>query len=515
MTIGRRVLGQGIAATAGVLAAPSILARPAAAQRSANTLRIAFRDAVPNVDPYFNSQRTGLIIGHQAFDGLVHRDPASFRIVPALATEWRWVDSRTIDFTLREGVRFHDGSAFGADDVVFTINTVADPNTRVATPSNYNWIDGAEKTGANTVRLNMKRPTPAALEYLALVVPIWPKAYRERVGADGFSRAPIGTGPYRFTRVDVAAGVEFERFDGYYQGGPKGRPAIQRLVARYIGDAATELTELLGQRVDWIWNMNPDQIANVNRLPYLQATQQESMRVGFLNLDAAGRSGAGNPMTNLKVRQAVWHAIDRQAIADRLVGGGSRVPAAPCFPSQFGCNLNAAVGYAYDPSRARALLAEGGFPNGFDIELTSYVQPRQWSEAVQNYLQAVGIRARLNLMQVAAQIQRSMRGELAMQMGSWGSFSINDVSAILPNYFAGGADDYARDAELTRLVEEGGSTADEEARKRAYDAAIRRATEQAYWLPLHTYVSVFGFQRQLEFPTFPDELPRFYLAKWK
>lgn len=515
MTIGRRRLGQGIAAATGGLALPWLAPSPAQAQRSANTLRIAFRDAVPNVDPYFNSQRTGLIIGHQAMDGLVHRDPETFRIVPALATEWRWVDNKTLDFTLRQGVKFHDGSDFGPDDVVFTINTIADPNTRTATPSNYAWIQGAEKTGANTVRLHMKRPTPAALEYAALVMPIWPKAYRERVGPDGFSRAPIGTGPYRFTKVDVATGVEFERFDGYYQGGPKGRPAIQKLVARYIGDAATELTELLGQRVDWIWNMNPDQVANVNRLPYLQSTRQELMRVGFLNLDAAGRSGADNPMTKLKVRQAVWHAIDRKAIAERLVGGGSRVPDAPCFPSQFGCNANAAVRYDYDPAKARALLAEAGFANGFDIELTSYVQPRQWSEAVQNYLRAVGIRANLNLMQVAAQIQRSQRGELAMQMGSWGSYSINDVSAILPNYFAGGGDDYARDPEMIRLMEEGGSTADEAARTRAYDAAIRRATEQAYWCPLHTYVSTFGFQKQLEFPAFPDELPRFYLAKWK
>lgn len=515
MTIGRRRLGQGVAATAGAMALPWLGAQPAQAQRTANTLRIAFRDAVPNVDPYFNSQRTGLIIGHQAFDGLVHRDPATFRIVPALATEWRWVDTKTLDFTLRSGVKFHDGSPFGADDVVYTINTIADPATRVATPSNYSWIEGAEKTGENTVRLKMKRPTPAALEYAAMVMPIWPKAYRERVGPEGFSRAPIGTGPYRLTKVDVSAGVEYERFDDYYQGGPKGRPEIQKLTARYIGDAATELTELLGQRVDWIWNMNPDQMANVNRLPYLQATQQESMRVAFLSLDAAGRSGADNPMTKLKVRQAIWHAVDRNAIATRLIGGGSRVPPAPCFPSQFGCNGDAAVTYDYDPAKARALLAEAGFANGFDVEFTSYIQPRQWSEAVQNYLQAVGIRARLNLMQTAAQIQRSQRGELAMQMGSWGSYSINDVSAILPNYFGGGADDYARDAEVTRLLEEGGSTADEEARKTAYDAAIKRTTEQAYWLPLFTYVSTYAFQKRLEFPTFADELPRFYLAKWK
>jgi peptide/nickel transport system substrate-binding protein len=511
--IGRRGFG---AVAAGTLAAPGLLgARDAAAQRNADTLRVVFRDAVPNIDPYYNSQRTGLILGHQAMDGLVHRDPESFNIVPALAAGWRWVDGTTLEFETRPGVKFHDGSDFGPDDVAYTLNTVSNPDSRVATPSNYAWIDRAEKTGERRVRLHLKRPTPAALDYLALVTPIWPSQYRQRVGPEGFSRAPVSTGPYRITRVDTASIVEFERFDGYYQGGPKGRPAIRRMTARFVPDAATELTELLSGRVDWIWNMNPDQIDNVNRLPTLQSVRQESMRVGWLLPDAAGRSGADNPMTKQKVRQAVFHAIDRQAIADRLVGGGSRVPPAPCYPSQFGCDGEAAVQYDYNPAKARQLLAEAGYPNGFEIELTSYVQPRQWSESVQNYLQAVGIRARLNLLQVAAQIQRAWRGELALSMGSWGSYSVNDVSAILPNYFNFGLDDYARDEEVKRLVEEGGSSNDEEVRRRAYSAAIRRITEQAYWIPLHTYVNTYAFSKQLEFKPFRDELPRFYLAKWR
>ncbi len=513
MAIGRRTLGKGLAATG--VALPAIAPRRAGAQRNADMLRVVFRDAVPNIDPYFNSQRTGLILGHQAWDGLAHRDPESFRIVPALATAWNWVNTTTLDFELRRGVKFHDGSDFGADDVVYTLNTVANPDSRVATPSNYAWMDRAEKTGDLAVRLHLKRPTPAALEYLALVTGIWPKSYRERVGPDGYARAPIGTGPYRITRVDSGSLVEYERFDGYYAGGPKGRPAIRRLSARFVPDAATELTELLSGRVDWIWNMNPDQLDNVNRLPNLQSVRQESMRIGYLQLDASGRSGAGNPMTNLKVRQAVWHAIDREAIAAKLITGGSRVPPAPCYPSQFGCDAAAAVLYDYNPAKARQLLAEAGFPNGFDVELTSYVQPRQWSEAVQNYLQAVGIRARLNLLQIAAAIQRAWRGELPMYMGSWGSYSVNDVSAILPNWFGGGNDDYARDPELQRLIEEGGSTNDEEARMRAYSAAIRRITEQAYWMPLHTYVNAYAFSKQLNFTPFRDELPRFYLASWR
>ena len=126
---------------------------------------------------------------------------------------------------------------------------------------------------------------------------------------------------------------------------------------RFVPDAATEMTELLSGRADWIWNLNPDQFDSVNKLPNLTAVRKESMRIGYLYLDAAGRTGADNPITKLKVRQAIWHAIDRQAIADKLVTGGSRVPGAPCFPSQFGCNGEAATLYDYNPAKAKQLLS--------------------------------------------------------------------------------------------------------------------------------------------------------------
>ena len=137
------------------------------------------------------------------------------------------------------------------------------------------------------------------------------------------------------------------------------------------------------------------------------------------------------------MRQAIWHAIDRQAIADKLVTGGSRVPHAPCFPPQFGCDGEIAVLYDYNPAKAKALLAEAGYPNGFDVEFATYMLP-QWAAAMQNYLQAVGIRAKINQMQVQPVTQRAKAGELRMYLGSWGSYSINDVSAILPNFFDGG-----------------------------------------------------------------------------
>ena len=176
---------------------------------------------------YFNSQRTGLILAHQAWDMLVHRDPATFEIKPALATDWKFAEDNSLDLTIRQGVKFHDGSTLVADDVVYTINMAANPDSKVATPSNYAWIDKAEKTGDWTVRIKMKRPTPAALEYLAMVTPIHPKAYREKVGPEGFAAKPVGAGPYKIVKNEQGKEVVFERFDDYWAGSPKGKPAIK------------------------------------------------------------------------------------------------------------------------------------------------------------------------------------------------------------------------------------------------------------------------------------------------
>ena len=176
------------------LAVTLVPAAPAWAQKSANTLRVAWRDAVPNVDPYYNSLRTGLVLAHQAWDTLVYRDPDTFQIKPLLATSWKQTDDTTWEFELRAGVTFHDGSPFTADDVVYTIKTVlADKD--VAVPSNFAYLAGAEKIDDLHVRVKLRRVFPAALEYLSMTLPIWPKAYRERVGADAYSKAPIGSWP--------------------------------------------------------------------------------------------------------------------------------------------------------------------------------------------------------------------------------------------------------------------------------------------------------------------------------
>src|SRR6202023_528350 len=119
------------------------MAAPALAQKSADTLRITWRDAIPDVDPYYNSLRTGMVVAFQAFDCLIYRDPTTMEMKPALATSWKQVDDTTIDFTLRQGVKFQNGDPFSADDVVYTINDIIH-DKQVSIPSYFTFLAGAE-----------------------------------------------------------------------------------------------------------------------------------------------------------------------------------------------------------------------------------------------------------------------------------------------------------------------------------------------------------------------------------
>jgi peptide/nickel transport system substrate-binding protein len=308
--------------------------------------------------------------------------------------------------------------------------------------------------------------------------------------------------------------IDLRRYDGYYTDSPKGKPAIGKIVIHEVADSAAELAELLGGRADWIWKYSPDQYETVARVPSMQAIQYESMRIEYLGMDAAGRTGSGNPLTNEKVRQAIFYAIDRATMAKQLMQGSSRPLDAPCYPTQFGCDAAIARRYSYDPAKAKQLLADAGYPNGFDTELVTYELP-QWAGAVENYLKAVGIRARLTVLQRTGVVQRSLAGQNPLELASWGSYSVNDVSAILPNFFTFTGNDYTRDPEVKELVEAGSATVDPDQRRKAYSGAIKLITEHAYWMPMFTYTVTYGYSKDLNFKAYPDELPRFFLSSWK
>jgi peptide/nickel transport system substrate-binding protein len=297
-----------------------------------------------------------------------------------------------------------------------------------------------------------------------------------------------------------------------YFGGAKGQPSIGKLVFRRIGEFNTQVAELVTGGLDWIWRVPPDAAKKLERQKGLTVLSAETMRFGYVNMDAAGRSGQ-TPMTDLRVRRAVNHAINREAIRSSLIGGESRIIHVPCFPSQFGCIDKSATRYDYDPKKARALLAEAGHANGFDIDFYAY-RERPVAEAIVGDLRAVGIKANLVYMQQGALLEKRRAGSVPINFGAWGSSSLNDITASVGNFFTHTGEDYSRDPEVLRLMNEGNTT-DEAKRKEVYEKALARIAEQAYWVPLFSYSTFFAYTSDLDFKADEDEVPRFFRAKWK
>jgi peptide/nickel transport system substrate-binding protein len=240
-----------------------------------------------------------------------------------------------------------------------------------------------------------------------------------------------------------------------------------------------------------------------------------TMRISYIAMDRAGRSGKGkeNPFFDKKVRQAVAHAVDRKAIAKNLVGGASQVIHSACFPTQFGCTQDVPK-YDYNPGKAKKLLAEAGYPNGFTTDIFAYRQ-REYTEAVMGYLGKVGIKSKLKYMQYKALRGLVWDSKAPFHQMTWGSYSMNDVSAITSHFFQGKRDDYCRDTDVTKWLAEGDSNTDPKVRKAAYKKALSRLQENVCWLPMFTYAKYYAYSHDLEFTPTSDEIPRFFTAKWK
>jgi peptide/nickel transport system substrate-binding protein len=494
------------------LIAVALMAAPVWAGRKDDTLTFAWSKELETLDRYYNTAREGMIVSRHICDDLLFRDPVTMEYKPLLAVSYKWVDPKTLEFELRQGITFHNGEPFDADDVVFTINYVTNPDNKVLVQQNVDWMQRAEKLGPFTVRIHLKKEFPAALEYLSGNVPIYPNEYYAKEGPKGFGLKPVGTGPYRVVEVEQSKRVVFKKNEGYFKESPKGRPAIGTIVQRTLPETTSQIAELMTGGVDWIYMVPPDQFENLAKVPGITTTSGEDMRIAFLQMDAAQRCGE-SPFAKLEVRRAVNHAIDRAAIAKNLVGGASRVVNTACFPTQFGCDQKVML-YDFNPAKARALLAQAGYPGGFETDLYGY-RDRPYLEAIVGYLREVGIKANLKFMQYSALRDKSYADQTPFFKMTWGSYGMNDMSAITGHYFKFEKVDFARDPQVRDWLVEGDTSVDPAVRKAAYSKALQRIAEQAYWAPLFSYVANYAFTNDLDFTPHADAVPRFFMAKWK
>jgi peptide/nickel transport system substrate-binding protein len=473
---------------------------------------------VPIADPYYLNIRELVIIGHHVWDTLTVIDPTTSEIKPLLATSWKWLNDTTLELELRKGVKFHSGKEMDASDVAYTLNHVSNKANAISSYALMAWISSAEKIDNHKLIVNLHKPFAPALAHLAGLGFILQNGHYDSapVKTDGKKDfgvvKPNGTGPYKITAVRPGEQILMERHTDYFKGGLKGDPSIKTIKFRTIKDGSVRAAELMTGAIDWTWEMPKDQAERLAANPALKVGSAETLRFNYLQFDVHGTSGQ-RFFKDRRVRQAVVHAIDRDAIASNLIGVGSIVPNAACHPGQFACDNDVAK-YEYNPDKAKKLLADAGLPNGFQCDLYAY-RERDLIEAIIGYLAKVGITANLNHMQYVAYVENVRKGRAPLANGAWGSYSIPDVSAATAHFFTGGPDDLAKDDEVTRVIGEADGVTDPLRRKALWGKALARIASEAYFVPVCTYTKYYAHTKDLDYTPTSDEIPQFYAAKWK
>jgi peptide/nickel transport system substrate-binding protein len=326
-------------------------------------------------------------------DALVKPMPGN-RMAPSLAESWTVsADQRVYEFKLREGLRFHNGDPFTAEDVKFSFHRAK--GARVL----HEKVREVTVVGPHRVRFSLHEPWPDFMTFYGTIVSgagwIVPKKYVEQVGNEGFKRHPIGLGPYKFGSHTPGVELAMEAFEGYW----RKVPSVKRLVFKVVPEPTTRMAMLKRGEVDIAYLLDVPQAQEVKRDPALKLAFSGGIAIFFL--DFLEQWDSKSPWADTRVRLAASHAIDRQALSDAETLGASK-PAGNFIPRSFEFALPLEP-TRYDPAEAKQLLAEAGYPNGFDAGELHQLPPYfSLGEAIVGYLQAVGIRLRMRSMERAA-----------------------------------------------------------------------------------------------------------------
>jgi len=315
---------------------------------------------------------------------------------PCLAESWTVSkDGLSYEFVLRKGARFHNGEPVTGEDVKFSFDRYKGAGATLLKEK----VKEVQVLAPNRVRFVLKEPWPDFMTFYGTSATgaawIVPKKYVEKVGDDGFKKAPIGAGPYKVVSYNPGIELVMEAFDGYWRKVPN----VKRLVFRSMPDETTRASALKAGEVDIVYFVNGPVAEEIKRTPGLRLAAAKPPGVTFLDLPE--QWDPKSPWADHRVRLAASYALDRNALNQAETLGFSR-PTGALIPR----SLEFARPYdppAYDPAQAKKLLAEAGYPNGFDAgELTPFPPYFGLAESVVNYLQAVGIRTRMRTMERAA-----------------------------------------------------------------------------------------------------------------
>ncbi len=366
--------------------------------------------------PIFSAVRTGggnaSFLTKNVYEALTVID-AGGNVLPGLASSWKVSpDGKIYEFKLRKGATYVNGDPVEATDIPFVFANSKDPKNALSLSGQFHW-KSAEVVDAETVRYNLEFPDPSFLKSLAgsnQHYPI-PKKYYDKIGGEeAFEKAPIGAGPYKVVDRRVKEGWTLELYDGYW--GEK--PQFKKAEFRVIPEPSTRAAAMKVGEIDFSANFPPSFMEDIEKTGGFKVLKNPASNVISIRINKLRETdpttGKPNPFLDKRVRQAMSYSIDRDAIMEKILNGvGERM--AVLFPDDFGYDPELKP-YPYDPNKAKQLLAQAGYPNGFDTAFYGLLGERiplskEVGEAVAQYMTAAGIRTKVNNEEYAAWLART------------------------------------------------------------------------------------------------------------
>ncbi|MED2009519.1 ABC transporter substrate-binding protein [Brevibacillus borstelensis] len=461
-------------------------------------LVVAFDSDVPTMDPHMHNEPNAITTNWHIFDSLLFLS-RDLKIEPGLSESYEQKDDTTWIFKLRQGVTFHNGEEFNADAVKFSLERVLNEKQKSPQRGNISAISAVNVLDPYTVEIKTKEPynlLPHRLFYLSIV----PPKYVQEVGDQEFAQKPVGTGPYKFAEWVKGDKIVLEANENYFKGAPK----IKKVSFRVIPEVATQIAELQSGGVDIIRMVPPDMLAQLEGNPQLAVTSTPLLRVYYMAFDTKKK-----PFDDARVRQAMNYAVDIDTIVKKVLADKAVRTPAGVNPNHFGFDESIKP-YPYDPEKAKSLLKEAGYENGFETEI-HYFTPgigQQITDAVISDLSKVGIKAKAKFYPESSSfVEKQRAGDLPFRLGHWGSYSVYDADAILQPMFdsKGVYGKYFNTPQLDALINEARSSVDQDKRKALYSQAQQLIYKEAPWIFLFSPMDNQAYNAKLQFQARADE----------
>jgi peptide/nickel transport system substrate-binding protein len=509
-----------------------------AAPTLAQELKIGLASEPTSMDPHFHNLGPNNAVRRHIFEGLVAQN-AEQKVQPELASSWRAVDDTTWEFKLRAGVKFSNGTDFTAKDVIYTLCRVP---TVENSPSSFTFavrnFTAVEAPDPLTVVIKTASPLPLVPNNLATIGILSAQAnggenvkYRPG-GCEGLGAPPksadfnepakaIGTGPYKLANYTRGTSIILERNERYWGSAPH----WNKVTFRPMSSQGARVAGLLAGDVDFIENPPIQDFERIKSAGF-QIAEGLSNRIIYIHLDqfkdpnwktpgVKGTDGK-NPFLDKRVREAVSKAINRQAIVDRIMGGHA-VAAGELLPYPlFGATKDFPI-EKYDLEGAKKLLAEAGYPNGFEVTLGSpndrYINDEKIAQAVAQMLTRAGIKVNVDAMTASTFFTRRNKFEFSMYLAGWGadsgemSNSMNSLVVTLQPDKGLGPTNRGRysNPKVDELVVKAMATVDDAAREKLLQEASKTAMSDYGIIPLHFEVTPWAFKKGLSYKPRVDQ----------